>query len=214
MQYSPDGFENFLRNKLDEVKPDPSLQDQLWADFEKMQQQKKPRGGNKWFTGLGLVIVAVAVYFIASKENPGPAGKDMDTASSVNTTTTTVSPIIDTISAETPVTGASAGLVEENDMDNATAANNPLQPENSSAGFNAGGEQVVLPAGTTTGSVEQDALVPGSTITGDRTITPPANVQLPPAQLVTTQPVVSDTSKKPATPSKSVKKKTPVNIIW
>lgn len=218
MQYSPDGFENFLRNKLDEVKPDPSLQDQLWADFEKMNQQKKPRGGNKWFTGLGLIIVAVAVYLLVANDPAADEASRTSPQEQENNSSAVVTPGTTERIKPEPAEEMNASVSTDNREDEVND-NNDNNPASGPAVTTVVQQQETSdPVHSVVSDpepfVNTHTATTGATILSERTITAPSNVQLPPVQMVTVQPVISDTAKKSAAPSKTVKKKTPVNIIW
>lgn len=199
MQYSPDAFENFLKNKLDEVKPDPSLQDQLWADFEKMEVQKKRGGGKKWFFGFAILMVGLVTYLAwpgtnvieQSQNNKAATRTPADTQSPA--ADIAVSNPVDTTSNTITIDEQPAVTNEHETINRKPLAAQPQADENEEP------NSIISPEKSTIVVPERTIAQPEASA---RVVTVPANTTIP-----------ADTLANKSNPANK-KKKTPVHIIW
>jgi hypothetical protein len=74
MQYSPDAFDSFMKQKLNEVEADSSMADEYWSKLDKELTQKKGLSArNKFFYfSVCLLVISSLVYLTYNKPEVTP----------------------------------------------------------------------------------------------------------------------------------------------
>jgi hypothetical protein len=77
MQYSPDAFDSFIKQKLNEVEVDPSKADDYWSKMNNDLTQKKGFSGGKKFIyfSLCLVVLSSIFYFVPNEPSDAPVAE-------------------------------------------------------------------------------------------------------------------------------------------
>jgi hypothetical protein len=73
MQYSPDAFDSFIKQKLDEVEVDPSMADDYWSKMNNDLATKKGMSVGKKFFYLSLCLVFISSIFYFTFSEPSDA---------------------------------------------------------------------------------------------------------------------------------------------
>jgi hypothetical protein len=74
MQYSPDAFDSFMKQKLNEVEADSSMADEYWSKLDKELTQKKGLSARNKFLyfSVCLLVISSLVYLTYNKPAVAP----------------------------------------------------------------------------------------------------------------------------------------------